>query len=310
METLLQKAKRLGLWLGLKKLFGYEVAFSWGYRKRIPGRELYKEKGQEMPFTIVRNTSRYWYADPLICEYQGKQVVFLECMDRKTNMGSIATVALTGDSIYKKKLHQVIIEPFHMSFPMTFEWNGELYMLPETEMINELVLYRCITFPWKWHRVGRFLEGHKVVDSAVIEMTEDEVTFLASEYDPADPKLTRFVKFRFVRENGEIKAEWIGGDTEEYTYESRLAGPIIDGELCPIQRSTPAVYGYSTKFMKWTGSDFGEELCEINPKMVPCQGIRSKLIGTHTYSATDEFEIIDVEFLVRKKKFKKKRYWK
>ena len=310
METLFQKAKRLGLWLGFKKLIGYEVAFSWGYRERIKGRELYTEKGLDKPFTLVPNTARYWYADPLVCEYQGKQVVFLECMDRKTNLGSIATVALTGDSIYKKKPHQVIIEPFHMSFPMTFEWNGELYMLPETEMIEEICLYRCVEFPWKWRRAGRFLEGHKIVDSVVTEITEDAVYLLGSEYDPVDPKLTRFVRYRLVRENGNISAEWIDRDTEEYTYESRMAGPIVNGTICPVQRSTPAVYGFSTKFMEWKDGKIGELIREILPKQVHCKGTRNRLIGTHTYSATEDFEIIDIEYLVRKKKFKKKRYWK
>ena len=118
------------------------------------------------------------------------------------------------------------------------------------------------------------------------------------------------MRYRLVRENGNITAEWLDRETEEYTYESRMAGPFVNGTICPIQRSTPAVYGFSTKFMEWKDGQIGELIREILPKQVQCKGTRNRLIGTHTYSATEDFEIIDIEYLVRKKKFKKKRYWK
>ena len=57
--------------------------------------------------------------------------------------------------------------------------------------------------------------------AVVTEITEDAVYLLGSEYDPVNPKLTRFVRYRLVRENDNIKAEWIDRDTEEYTYESK-----------------------------------------------------------------------------------------
>ena len=64
------------------------------------------------------------------------------------------------------------------------------------------------------------------------------------------------------------------------------------------------------EFMEWKDGKIGELIREILPKQIHCKGTRNRLIGTHTYSATEDFEIIDIEYLVRKKKFKKKRYWK
>ena len=94
-NELIIKARRLGLVLGFKKLVGYEAIFSWGIRRRINGQELYKETGSEASFRIYPHSEDYWYADPLLCEFEDRQVVFMECMDRKTNIGSIGYVDLT-----------------------------------------------------------------------------------------------------------------------------------------------------------------------------------------------------------------------
>ena len=298
MNELLKKARRLGLVLGIKKLAGYEAVFSWGVRRRIKGRELYREKGSVAPFRIYPHSENYWYADPLLCEYDNRQVVFMECMDRKTDIGSIGYVDLQDYHSKTPQVKIIIREKFHMSFPMTFLWGGELYLLPETEMNNSLVLYRCTSFPDKWERVAELLQGHKIVDSVPIKIEDNKVSFLASEYEPQDPKLTRFCRFDLVKDSAGISAVWHGMDRDEYTYDSRTAGEVIENRIIPLQRSTPGIYGYSIKFHSFKDSKIQKLHREILPSDLHIAGKRRKLLGTHTYSHSSDFEVIDVEYLV------------
>lgn len=295
---LIKKARRLGPVLGFKKLVGYEAIFSWGYRKRIKGRELYREKGTEAPFTIFPHSDQYWYADPLLCEYQGRQVVFMECMDRKTGIGSIGYVDLTENDGKNPHVRIAIREKFHMSFPMTFRWGDDLYMLPETEMNDSLVLYRCTSFPNQWEKVVELLPGYKIVDTVVIKMEDKKVSFIGSEYEPEDLQRTRFCRFDLVKEEGGISAVWHGTDQDDYTYDSRTAGEVIENCMIPLQRSTPGIYGYSIKFHSFSDSKIGKLRREILPSDLHFVGKHRKLLGTHTYSQSRDFEVIDVEYLV------------
>lgn len=295
---LLKKARRLGLVLGIKKLAGYEAVFSWGVRRRIRGQELYRENGSEAPFRIYPHSENYWYADPLLCEYDNRQVVFMECMDRKTDIGSIGYVDLRNFHSKNPQVKIVIKEKFHMSFPMTFLWGDELYLLPETEMNDSLVLYRCRSFPDKWERAAELLQGHKIVDSVLIKLEDNKASFLASEFDPEDPKLTRFCRFDFVKDSTGISAVWHGTDQDEYTYDSRTAGGVIENHIIPLQRSTPGIYGYSIKFHTFMNSKIQKLRREILPSDLHIAGKHRKLLGTHTYSQSNDFEVIDVEYLV------------
>lgn len=307
MNELIKKARRLGLVLGIKKLAGYEAVFSWGVRKRIKGKELYKENGSNAPFRIYPHSDNYWYADPLLCEYDNRQVVFMECFNRKTYIGSIGYVDLQDYHSPSSQVKIVIKENFHMSFPLTFVWGSELYLLPETEMNDSLVLYRCTSFPDKWERAAQLLQGHKIVDSVLIKMEDKKASFLASEYDPEDPKLTRFCRFDLVKEETGISAVWHGTDHDEYTYDSRAAGRVIENRMIPLQKSTPGIYGYSIQFHTIKDSKI-QKLCrEILPSDLHIAGKHRKLLGTHTYSQSSDFEVIDIEYLIfNKDKWKKR----
>ena len=77
-KKMMKKARDLGPVLGFKKLAGYEAVFAWGVRRRIRGQELYKENGAEASFRIYPHSEDYWYADPILCEFDNRQLVFME----------------------------------------------------------------------------------------------------------------------------------------------------------------------------------------------------------------------------------------
>ena len=298
LKELMKKARDLGPVLGIQKMAGYEAVFAWGVRRRIRGHELYRGNGSEASFRIYPHSEDYWYADPLLCEFENRQVVFMECLDRKTDIGSIGYVDLSEDRGKNPEVKIIIKENYHMSFPMTFIWGNELYLLPETEMNESIVLYRCTVFPEKWEKVAELLQGHRIVDSVLIKMEDNKASFLASEYDPADPKMTRFCRFDLIKNSTGITAVWHGSNKDGYTYDSRTAGGVIENSIIPLQRSTPGIYGYSLQFHSFKDAEIGELRHEILPSSLHIAGRHKKLIGTHTYSQSRDFEVIDVEYLV------------
>ena len=129
-------------------------------------------------------------------------------------------------------------------------------------------------------------------------MEDNKASFLASEFDPEDPKLTRFCRFDLVKDSTGISAVWHGTDQDEYTYDSRTAGGVIENHIIPLQRSTPGIYGYSIKFHTFMNSKIQKLRREILPSDLHIAGKHRKLLGTHTYSQSNDFEVIDVEYLV------------
>lgn len=305
MKNLIMKVKKLGFRLGIKKLIGYEAIFTWAFRKRTIGKELYQEQESGEAFSVFPHSDRYWYADPLIYEYNNKEAVFMECLNREKKRGAIGVVEISGDTVTSPRI--VIEENFHMSFPYIFEWNHVLYMLPETEMNCSIVLYRCREFPYEWEKIGEFLPGHKIVDSIVENMSEDKVMFIASEYRPDDDFYTRFCRYEMCYQNGNLHMEYKGPVTEEYSLESRMAGPLINYNILPIQRSTSGIYGYSIKFKRWEDGKVAECLKEVLPNEIALNGYKYRPIGVHTYSRTSNYELIDIQYLVfNKDKWKNK----
>ena len=297
---LFRKIKKLGFKLGFQKLIGYEAIFSCAFCTRNPGQELYREDAnKDREFVVLPHSENYWYADPLLWEKDEKEVVFLERVDRKTGLGCIACADIT-DGSWKEPI-AVIEEPFHMSFPMCFEWGNELYMIPETEMDQFINLYRCIEFPYRWEKAGKFMKGWRLVDSVVWDKTEDRIRFLASEYDPEDAFYTRYHAYELRKEDGRIDARDLGRISDSFTLKSRLAGPVIEEEmpLIPVQRSTSGVYGYSVQFCKKGEKEPGEQVKELLPS--DFQGMGHKLLGVHTYSKSSHYEMLDIQYLVYNK---------
>lgn len=303
---LIKKIRKLGLKLGFQKLIGYEAIFSCAFCKREYGEELYQtENMKDKIFSVLPHTEEYWYADPLLWEKDGKEVVFLERVNRKTGIGCIAYADITNG--FWTNPIPVIEESYHMSFPMCFDWNHELYMIPETEMNQSVNVYHCVEFPGRWEKVGEFLKGCRLVDSVVWNKDENMIRLLASEYNPEDDFYTRYHGYELHEKEGHINVSDLGTESDVYTLKSRMAGPVIGEKmpLVPIQRSTSGIYGYSVQFCAKEEKVPGKQIKELLPAdlnaMRGHNGIGQKLLGVHTYSQSTHYEVIDIQYLVYNK---------
>ncbi|HYG82439.1 MAG TPA: hypothetical protein VD861_18735 [Pyrinomonadaceae bacterium] len=106
----------------------------------------------------VTDVSAEFVADPFMIRRDGTWHMFFEVMNRQTQRGEIG-LAQSEDGLDWSYRQIVLAEPFHLSYPYVFEWEGEHYMIPETLGANAVRLYRATRFPTEWACAGALFEG-------------------------------------------------------------------------------------------------------------------------------------------------------
>jgi hypothetical protein len=97
-------------------------------------------------------------ADPFMVNCEGIWHMFFEVMNAETQRGAIGLA--TSNEGFKWTYQQIVLdEPFHLSYPHVFEWQGGYYMIPETLGAGAVCLYKAAGFPFRWACVARLIEG-------------------------------------------------------------------------------------------------------------------------------------------------------
>jgi hypothetical protein len=74
-------------------------------------------------------------------------------------------------------------ESFDLSFPFLFEYEGELYMCPETSQNRDIRIYRCIEFPLRWGLANVIMENVAAADTMLFP--KDGRWWMLTNIDPA-----------------------------------------------------------------------------------------------------------------------------
>jgi len=106
----------------------------------------------------VTDAAAEFVADPFIYRDGNSWLMFFETLVRDTNKGVIS-LATSGDGLSWSYRHVVLEEPFHLSYPYVFDWEGAHYMIPETAEANAVRLYKATDFPRTWSFAGELLHG-------------------------------------------------------------------------------------------------------------------------------------------------------
>lgn len=256
------------------------------YRKR-QGESTLLDDGQT-PFQMIANNWRYWYADPhLICR-DGKTWVFAEAYDRVLRRGVISccTISENGATPWKVVLKQ----PYHLSYPHLVEKGGEIYMIPESYVANEIAVFRAKCFPDQWEKVAVLKQGGEPVDSTVFHFDGKRWLLTMTMAGGADRLMLYSLSDEGICHDGFC--------VKEADLNSRPAGYLFQSGgrwIRPAQDCTES-YGCALNFYEVThvsGNRYEERLIR---KIMP-EELKSDLNyvskGLHTYNMTDEFEVID-----------------
>ncbi|PWT70908.1 MAG: hypothetical protein C5B59_19185 [Bacteroidetes bacterium] len=118
-------------------------------------------------FKRISIPKNHFWADPFLVKRDNKYFVFFEDFSYKKNKGKIACMEIDGNG--NSSNYTVVLEqPYHLSYPFIFEWNGNYFMIPETSANKTVELYKCIDFPDKWEFLMNLMEDILLVDSTLL----------------------------------------------------------------------------------------------------------------------------------------------
>ena len=256
----------------------------------------YRRNGEDKWF-FVDNPKEGWAADPFLFEYHGQIYLFAEIMSYQTGRGYIGYCQYDGEGFGQWQL--AIKEMWHLSYPNIFEWNGNIYMLPEQYQSGEIALYECVQFPSKWKRLSPLKCKGEYVDSTVL-FQNDKAWLFTLRMNPekhSEGELLRTKLFSPV-ELGEFDVI----DTAGGLYK-RPAGHFLvsNGKTYRVAQNCDGGYGKGLIF-------YFVEKCndktyrEIEHKRINVNDFNGidggRYSGVHTYNQCSNLEIVDLKRMV------------
>lgn len=235
---------------------------------------------------VIENPPNRFFADPFIIKKDDRTICFVEDYSYKQKMGSITAIEILDKKTYRI-LGPVITESFHLSFPYIFEYEQEIYMIPESGDTNVIRLYKCMEFPLKWEFQKNIIEGINCVDTIVLNQNGKWYLFTN----------TKDLGLISYHTDNPISGKWIPHSQNPLVLDSRISrngGVVYDAAGTPIrcrQKQGFDLYGASLSLAKITclsPTTFKEEeICEILPDFFP------NIKGCHHIHSNGEYTVYD-----------------
>ncbi len=114
----------------------------------------------------IEEPATAYVADPFLIRVGGRWHMFYELLAAHPRLGCIAW-AESDDGVAWEHRGIAIEEPFHLSYPYVFEWEGRHWMILESHQAAQIRLYRASEFPREWELESVLIEGAPFVDASV-----------------------------------------------------------------------------------------------------------------------------------------------
>ncbi len=96
----------------------------------------------------------------------GRTYIFCEELDYPVFKGKIARIEIEDDGGFSQP--RVVMDmPFHMTYPYVFEFQRDVYCVPETYQAGEISLFKAEEFPDRWTKVATLVPDFPGVDSSI-----------------------------------------------------------------------------------------------------------------------------------------------
>gem|GEM_PF-1564730 len=264
--------------------------FILAYRKR--GNTLLSQGNLE-GFKLLEPPSSEFWADPFLFTHKNKTYLFFENLEFSTGVGKLSVLNLSAlEAGHAAVPADVLVMPYHLSYPQVFKDQEQIYMLPETTGNNAVELYVAEEFPLKWKKAGNLLDNIKAHDATL--MKKDGLYWLFAN---VESKNAPFNDELFIFSADSLKGEWRAhplNPVATHVESARSGGRIhYDGEkLLRPSQDCSVCYGYGLNFNEvivLNQKDYSEALLE---KITPFQ--QKDYHAIHSYDVNDEYEVIDM----------------
>jgi hypothetical protein len=247
-------------------------------------------------YKLMLPASDRFYADPFLFEKDGKTYLFLEDMRYSEGRALISCCELNSDGTHGP-IVEVLRRPYHLSYPFLFEEGGEIYMIPETKGNRTVELYRASNFPKEWTLESTLLSDIYAVDATIHKQDGKYWMFVGisnGRYSNCDEMGIYF--------SDALKGQWTPHSANPVVSDVRRARPAgacfrDHGRLIRPSQDCAKAYGYAIVFSEvvtLSETEYEERaIARLDPGWVKGN------LGTHTYTRTDQFEVIDGNFAAK-----------
>jgi hypothetical protein len=239
---------------------------------------------------------RYW-ADPFPVTVDNRSFLFFEEFLYSEAKGHLCVAAIDKDGLKEEPKILLKLE-YHLSYPFVFSWQGEWYLIPESQEGNGIDVYKFDSFPYKVSYYKTIMEGVKAADTTLFEAdgrwwmfaavashgTENlDELFLFHADSPFDPWLPH--------PNNPIKSD---------VRSARPAGRVFaqEGKYYRPSQDCSRRYGYAIRLQQikvLSEVDYVEEEVEvILPDWSP------GIVATHTINFDGALNVIDAQRRLRR----------
>lgn len=212
----------------------------------------------------IPNGNVNFVADPFAIYHDELWYLFYEKMEIGTRKGKIC-VTTSKDGFFWEDSHEILEEPFHLSYPQVFWHEGEHYMIPESYEANEIRLYKSTRFPFEW-RFEKVILPISSVDATIF--FEDGMWWLFVCDSPKEHDRLRLFYAQ------DLYGDWIehrqSPIREHDNQGSRPAGKLVkyQNKIYRFAQDCALFYGHSVRAFeieRLSTSEYKERALESNP---------------------------------------------
>jgi hypothetical protein len=247
---------------------------------------------------LIPPSDRFW-ADPFLWKHEGKYFIFFEELFYSSHRAHIACITL-DNQLNATAIDIVLERPYHLSYPFIFEYQEQIYMLPETKTNHAVELYRCECFPNRWVHVKTLLSNVRVVDSTLLQADNKWWLFSNSEQEDGSSHETLNLYYSADLFSDEWNPHPLNPVVRDI-HSARPAGRIFwkNGHMIRPSQDCSVRYGSAINFNKILTLT---EKCYVEVRdwtYIPPK--RWDILGAHTWNELDALNVIDA--LVFRRKF-------
>ncbi len=234
--------------------------------------------------------ARFW-ADPFLWKNGEVACCLVEDYVYETARGHITALEYRNGEF--EELGIALKEPFHLSFPFLFSYEGKVFLCPEASESREIRVYSCDDFPTRWSHRITLMRDVSAVDTMLFEHEGRWWMLTNIDRTESDDHCAELWVFH---SDSPLSTEWKSHPANPVKVDSlgaRNAGMHTEnGELYRFgQRQGFDQYGEGLtiyRINKLTPEDFEElEVGEVSSRFSP------GMLGTHHMSSVDGLTVVD-----------------
>jgi hypothetical protein len=250
----------------------------------------FREPPRRSDYKLLVPPKDRFYADPFLHEKGGRTWLFMEDYRYAKSKGLISVCEVDRHGTCSEP--RVVLErEYHLSYPFLFEWNDQVYMMPETLGNNTIELYRAVTFPDEWVLDRVLIKDIRAVDATLFEKSGKFWLFTNVGVEGGS---TWDELFLFMADSP--LGPWKPHPKNPVVSDVRVARPAgklfyDQGELIRPAQDCSVCYGHAINFRRvklLSETDYQEEtISRVTPEWMPGN------MGTHTYNSSEQFQVLD-----------------